>query len=269
MTFRRAKKMLPLLGYFLLFPGLVACRQSASLKSDWATTLPHIDGDATDWAKKLHFFEKENFAVGIQNDNDYLYICFVSNDANLARRITRVGATLWIDSDGGTDKKSGIKFPLGFMQFAGQETPPSRESRPDMLAALELILPSTETPQRQRVDETTGLHVALSNGSEQFVYEIRIARNDKDAHFSLPQDAGPKIGVGFELNEIDRDAMREMMRQRGGGMRANGNRPRGGGAGRGNGMRGGGRNRQGNGKERQRPEPIKLWADIELASASK
>src|SRR5690242_21461890 len=61
------------------------------------------------------FMDSDNkLLYGVRNDAQNLYFSFrVINDAT-QMKILRGGMTLWLDSTGNKNERTGIKFPLGF-----------------------------------------------------------------------------------------------------------------------------------------------------------
>jgi hypothetical protein len=82
------------------------------IKSKWRTNNITIDGNDSDWNGSLVFYDDINSLIGVQNDNDYLYLCLVTTDQQLERKALITGITLWFDNKGGGDKKFGIRFPI-------------------------------------------------------------------------------------------------------------------------------------------------------------
>ncbi|MBN1398920.1 MAG: hypothetical protein JXA06_12880 [Bacteroidetes bacterium] len=92
---------------------LTGCSGAVQLKSDWKNSVIVIDGKQDDWAGYLYDFKKNDLTVGICNDDENIYICFISYDQGVRRQIMDGGFTVWFDPGGGTEELYGIKYPAG------------------------------------------------------------------------------------------------------------------------------------------------------------
>ena len=262
----------------------VGCKK-LELTSGWKDREITIDGENADWENALTYIENKGIAIGLLNDEAYLYACLTTGDRQILRQMITKGFTLWLDSEGGKGKTFGLKYPVGLME-SGM---PMRDKAPDRRAGqddlswerlqtllvmsttkLEFLGPGKNEVTPMALAELTGidLKVGLSEGT--FVYECKIPLTVNDSYpYGIGIVNGGPIGIGCEIPEIDRASMREEMAARGGG----GMRGGGGGGGRmGGGMRGGGRMGGGGGGMRGRgfemQETLKLWAIVQLASGN-
>lgn len=247
------------LGMSLLF---ASCGE-VELKSLWRQQDILIDGIEDDWANKLTVFEKEKFSIGIQNDEMYLYLILVSSDRSLQRRISGLGMTVWFDPSGGTDKKIGIRYPIGFQGMRPDltQSEPSREFDPERfreqnqrnLIEAELLFDGASNGERFSVMDAKAIQIRIGRTLEKFVYELRVPlqRSEEFAH-AIWLDKNSPIGIGIETGEINIEEFRQQM----GGMRG--------------GQRGGMRPRGGNMPQPERGqmsmEPLKFWAKVSLSS---
>jgi hypothetical protein len=92
---------------------MIGCSSATQIMSDWKNTEITIDGIQNDWEGSLYDFKKENLTIGIRNDADNLYLCFISYDQGIRNKIMNGGFTIWFDPSGETDEIYGIKFPMG------------------------------------------------------------------------------------------------------------------------------------------------------------
>jgi len=93
--------------------GLIGCSSAVPLTSDWKKSEIVIDGKQDEWQGSLYDLKKVNVTIGVRNDAENLYLCFISYDQNVGRQIMSGGFTVWFDPSGGTDEHYGIKFPVG------------------------------------------------------------------------------------------------------------------------------------------------------------
>ena len=99
-------------GLLLLAVCLIACG-SQELDSAWRDREVAIDGVDDEWSGAVHYIDKENIAVGLFNDDTYLYVCLETVDFRKVQQVIGLGLTVWFDPGGGKDKAFGINFPLG------------------------------------------------------------------------------------------------------------------------------------------------------------
>jgi hypothetical protein len=93
--------------------GSLGCSSAVPLISDWKKSEIVIDGKQNDWEGSLYDLKKVNVTIGVRNDSENLYLCFISYDQGVGRQIMSGGFTIWFDPSGGTDEQYGIKFPVG------------------------------------------------------------------------------------------------------------------------------------------------------------
>ena len=243
-----------------------ACSSAQPVTSTAPPASALVDGTANEWLDGLNRIDgQKGITVGVRNDGEDLYLAVVVTDPALLRQIAFGGLTAWFDPEGGRDRTTGVRFPLG---FAGRR-PPAGPPGPDGLPAppldeLELLRGDEEAGERRRAASTEGLTAAGTFSEGQFVYELRVPLRGEG--FAVGANPGDEISIGLETPEMGRPDMGD--RPEGGfpGGRAggppNGGPPRGGGM---PGGRPGGPPRGGGGMEP--PEPLKQWLRVTLAGS--
>lgn len=253
---------------FLLFS--VAGCNGDELASIWKDRAIAVDGLDTEWDGTRVYLNDAKASVGILNDSDYVYVSFVTTEEQTIQQVTGMGLILWFDSDGGKDKTFGIRFPLGMMESG--MTPPrdfnndasSDEDRAAERAErfkkatieLDILGPEDDDSRRVLVSTLEGLEAKANITETMLVYELKVPIVKSDLHpFAIGAEAGDRIGVGIVTPEMDRDAVRGPGAMRGGnGFPGGGMHP---GGGRGGGPPGGG--------GFERPSPLKIWVEVQLA----
>ncbi len=286
---RRFSSIILLVGVFLFssMAFFYGCSSTIELSSAWRNNEIAIDGNDSDWKNSTAFLDKAKVAVGIRNDDDYLYLCLLSWDRQTEMQIVGLGLTVWFDPEGDNDKIFGIHFPLG-MQGAGQPSfpqggQPNQQGQPDQQAIrqmtessqqeLEIVGPGKKDVQRISQLQVPGIKVRLGMPGEFVVYELKVPlRRTTDHPYAVNVDTGKTISVGFETTESNREMMPQGMEGGGrGGVGGGARGGPGGGGGGGGGMppggRGGGGPPSGGGgtARGERPEPLKLWLKVQLA----
>ena len=260
----------------LLLIGITGCKSTLNFTSNSLDREVTVDGSEQEWVDTLQPVEKENFSLGLLNDDEYLYISLVTSDQEVRRQIMAQGMTLWIDPDGGKDKTLGIRFPLGLIESGLPLNPMAMQRDPEFveqafnesLAEFEIQRENEEDTRRWMRTEVTDMQLDASSNTGTLVYELKIPLRNEELGYSLDVAEGKAIGIGLETPEFDREALREQMREQrgnagGGGFGGN----RGGGIGGGGGFGGGG---FGGGGFGQAPpgmgSGLDFWATFTLAT---
>ena len=265
--------------------GLVAACKQVEMASGWATDGVDVDGVNDEWIGAITYFEKQDVTVGLLNDDQFLYVSLVTSGP-VGRQAMATGLTVWFDPEGGKDEWYGIRFPVppepserpssgrggrggdrgAGRRGGGRPGGGGSSSRADRLRQVELEGPGELGRRRLPVPVGGGLEVAIRNNGSTFVYELQVplARND-DFRMGLGVEPGAEIGVGLVTGEIGGQG-RGGRGGFGGGFGGGGGRGGGGGFGGGGGRGGGGRGGPGGGERPDRPDPLKLWAKVQLSA---
>jgi hypothetical protein len=260
-----------LLFILLLAALLTGCSSTATLVSHQRPADRQFKPDQT------FFLQDQKITVGVQNDNEYLYLQITVPDRRKQRQIAFQGLTVWLDYQGGDERRFGIHYPLpGDRPMFGErpgsgDGPPERPAGEDIDTAaltpvtlsdeIEIIGPMAGEHHRLRMSETRGVLVKLDNSDGVMRYNVTVPLADNGDHlYGIGTHAGGMIGLGIESGGGTPGG-------RGGGPRmgGEGGRGMGGGMGGGYGRRGGGGRAAGD--EQGRPEPIKFWGKVQLAGS--
>lgn len=251
---------------------LSACGGTAPLQSSYLQRPIEIDGSEHDWYEYLRPIEKEPASLAVVNDDQNLYVAFLTADDQLIRRVMSTGLVVWLDPAGGKSKELGIQFPLGFMNRGrdGGIPPPDaelmrnpearREQFEASLQYLALLRGENGESMRMSVASIPGLAVRASFESGILFYELQLPLRDVGP-FSIAAGVGPggELGIGLETGVVDAETMRRQMAERSasqmGVMNPEGGMGRGGASGQ---MRGGGRFIM--------TEPFRVWRKVTLAT---
>lgn len=250
----------------LLFTFLLAgcSKGKLELNSDWRDREITVDGKNTDWLGAMLFFEEDNVSVGLLNDENFLYICMIAEDQFIRSQVMRQGFTLWFDPDGGNEKTFGIKYPVGMqasdlprgMRRDEQSIDRPRQVPRRQMNELEIHGPGKDEVKKMLIEEAKGIEIDIEFSSGMLVYELKVPLIQSEQHpYAIGAEAGSSIGIGLETAKMERpDVRSERSGERMEPGPASGVR---GGAG-GRGMPGGRRPRM--------PQPLKIWAVVQLAS---
>lgn len=248
--------------FFLILSVLpLASCGTLDIKSQWRDTAIAIDGRSDDWQGRLWSVEDTSLAVGVLNDETFLYLCVTAEDARAAGQVLRQGLIVWFDPRGGKDKVLGIHYPLerGWQDFnvpskgetGNQEA--RRQALQEIRNELEILGPGRDEKVHLRLDEAKGIEAAFQTRGR-FVYELKVPLAKGDGTpYAVAIGEGKIVGVGFDSPRLD-----FIVSGRGMGGRIPG--------GIGPGMPGRYSGRAGMGRGMRNAEPIKLWMKVQLTA---
>jgi len=265
---------------------MVLASKRQVIDSHWRDRDVAIDGDNGEWPGPLVAVEENHpLLTAAMNDGQYLYLVLSTNDATLRRQIFRQGLIVWFDPSGGDKKHFGLKDPVGvpFEESGGRGgyrrggygggRPPSdsgsidpahsTSSDPDPIDRLEVYGPEKDDAHSFVTTMAPGIAVKTGNVEGYAVYELKVPLGKSaDAPYAIEAKPGAVIGFGLETPKVEQPSHEG----RGGGLGGMG----GGMGGRGGGMGGhgggGGGGRAGEGGGYEPPKPLKVWAEIKLAT---
>jgi hypothetical protein len=222
---------------FLLFIVIIfAGCGDKELNSKWRTQNITIDGNDSDWSNSLVFYEDINSLVGVQNDNDCLYLCLVTTDQQFERKILVTGLTIWFDNEDKGDRKFGIRFPIRMKNMnndafqPGEDQAEGRRRDPDdgqeglgdkgqpagatdkgkmgdmflkNQTEIEVIDANNEAT-RFPISELKGIELKMTVKDYRMVYEFKIPIAMKNAYsFAVGATTGSTISVGLETGNTE------------------------------------------------------------------
>ncbi len=262
----------------ILIPLLAGCSGAVTMKSRATETTPVIDGLAVDWSGRLESVEDADFSLGVQDDDEMLYLAVVSASTAFQEQVVRSGLVLWFDTDGGKDKTTGLRFPdaanspdfgsMGSRERMRQTEDPTPEERAERLAerfetqlgTLSFMNGEDSSWSMDR-DALQGMSVAASINNGVFVYEAAIPLYRGDERSYSVGIQGSEFTLGIEVPVPEMPGRGEGGRGGGGG----GPGGMGGGGGPGGGMGGPGGGRGGPPQGMKQPEAVESWFDIKLS----
>ncbi len=170
-----------------------------------------IDGNNSEWKGKLFYLEEESAAVGIYNDNDFLYICFATGDKANIIKIIRMGFTIWFEPEEG--KTIGFQFPL---KIKNPRPIPTRNSGMNTLQLKMLIKKALkENPEYRIVNENSfplgtytlnenpNIQIGIDFENSNLVYELKIPLDaSKNRYNTVQSKPGEDLTIRFESGEF-------------------------------------------------------------------
>jgi hypothetical protein len=251
---------------------LAGCGSTTELSSTWNNNQVTIDGDANEWHSGLTNLKDTKLFVGIQNDQDFMYLCLTSPDRQFRRQLVGTGLTVWFESEGG--HRVGVLYPIGMLGQGRQplispdETPGGDEREhivEQTLSDLEILGPGKDDKNLFSIVQSPGISVKVGGSQGSSVYELKVPLRKSNEHpYAVEASVGSTVNISIETGKFDPGsrpgAMGEGMREGGGGRPRSGGMP-------GGGMRGGGR-RGGEGPQGARPEPLDVSLKVRLAGSA-
>ena len=178
-----------------------------------------VDGSADEWPRALRPVPNESgLSIGLRLEDGDLVVALIAGDDRQARRIALGGIRVWVDPTGGDDPVLGVRYPApgdpSRSDIAqreprrggrdGQDPTRLRRRFEEGLREAELTL--GVVTQRISPDGGADIEAAAMWGPQTMVIEMRIPLDARSG--LLSQAAGPEIGVGVELLDVQRPAPR-------------------------------------------------------------
>jgi hypothetical protein len=263
---------------------LVGCKKK-EIVSQWKPENLKIDGKSSDWEEiPLTMSDKIRGAMAVVNDAENQYIILKLSDQRMARKIQRMGLTVWINSEGKKKKEFGIRYTGSQalatvlqpqMEFNDQNRESARFAKMGEMMSAHLPGPGmigiiqNENVTMEPEKNPWGPSAASAENQGIYCYEFKIPLQfDKSVTDEQTTSVNDKIKVCLEVGGMT-DEMKSKMKEQMGSMRGSGGRSGGMGGGRGGmggGMRGGGK--RGGGDRMPGAEGFEeqeVWLDIVLA----
>lgn len=262
----------PCLAYVVL---LSACSHELAPQNHYQSGAVMIDGDASDWQTPLRYSNSSyTLSYNITNDEKNLYLCMITKDEQMQRRILKAGADIYFDAKAGKCKAVDLTYPERNARENGNVF-----NKNEMLLEADTYNVSgflnMENGQYSNTDKKSAIKIALRyNSDSSLVYEAAIPLNTvlKDGLTKKALRKNFSIGIvvgtlaeshppGGRYNDQSMAAGSRMQPRIGigGGMRGMGM-----GMGMG-GMRGGFGRRGGAANTNNRPKDEALWNTFSLA----
>ena len=194
--------------------------ENIELTSKWLDRDISIDGDDVDWKNTTVFLENTRVAVGLFNDEDYLYISLSPWDARRQNLIINKGLIIWFDPAGNHEKRFGICFPLEkeyetvlmVRQNDRKESEKTLQAFKELQDSLEIIARAEEKPIRMDLAEAraTGISVGVGNSDGRLFYELKVPiHSGSGTTYAINPNGTKPFNIGFETPEVSLEASTE------------------------------------------------------------
>ncbi len=127
----------------LLILSLFVCVGINAQKGNLNLSKWHVSNEVK--ASDYQLINKVKLYCFLSNDNDNIYFDMKVEDAGVQDRILKEGLTIWIDVDGKSEKKMGVRYPIGSQNPVGRKKPDHSENtnNPDGSLVTPLTLANT------------------------------------------------------------------------------------------------------------------------------
>lgn len=162
-----------------VFSGLMilcACSQGTAPQGHYQSTPIVADGQTDDWPLPLRFTNpRHTYSFNVTNDNRNLYICLLTRDDRMQRRILKAGVDIFFDPKGKENHQINLSFPESNTSDA-LGSPDSASSKHALLNAATSFNTSgflnIENGQFSKGDKACPIKVAISlHPDSTLVYE--------------------------------------------------------------------------------------------------
>lgn len=169
---------------YVLYPCLVcivllsACSHELAPQNHYQSNAVTIDGDASDWQTPLRYSNSSyTLSYNISNDEKNIYLCMITKDEQMQRRILKAGVDIYFDAKAGKSKAVDFTYP----ERNTRESSNGFNKKELLLEADTYNVSgflNTENGQYSSADKMSAIKVALKfNNDSSLVYEAAIPLN--------------------------------------------------------------------------------------------
>ena len=203
--------------FFITLFGFYGCSSVPEIISTRNKNEIIVDGNQQDWGGNFKSIQNENVAVAFKNDDENLYICFITSDNRKIVKILSSGLTIWLFPSDSKDV-IGIQYPVRkpFEEMSsvtrgnGENMEPSdvnRRIQKLLKVQNELIIVDENYIGifSSSADAEKGFRAKIGYAMDQLVYELKIplASNNEFTQFVFKAKANDEIKVKFETGKIE------------------------------------------------------------------
>jgi len=187
------KSKVIVLGAFIFVLLGAHCKKD-QLTSAWRDMDIIIEGDSSEWQEHLFYNKDKNISIGLLNDDEAVYLCLVTRDANLKKQVIGGARKLTRGMREADDQFTDEKMSLYFDQtFTGLQVLTKRGRESNFYTLNEV--------------KAKGLEIKASIKNDVLTYELKVPFNFDAGIASLSLDVAAPLGVGLETPELDRSEM--------------------------------------------------------------
>ena len=230
--------------FFLSLLSIYGCSSVPEVTSSRNNNNIVVDGKQEDWGNTFISIKDQSAAVAFKNDDENLYICFITSDNRKIVKILSSGLTVWLYPSDSKDV-IGIKYPV---RKSPEDFRPVVNDKGESMESYDINGRIQKLLKVQNeliiVDENNigvfssspdvdkGFRAKIGYAMNQLVYELKIplTRNKEFTQFVFKADPQDNIRVKFESDKVQNKNMdnEQEGNSRGGNEGMGGRRGRGG-----------------------------------------
>jgi hypothetical protein len=201
---------------YLLIVSLFVCAGPNAQKESLNQSRWHLKDDVQ--APDYQPINKAKLYCFLSNDNDNIYIDIKVVDAGVQNRILKEGLTIWINMDGKSAKKMGVRYPIGSQNPVGRNKPDYSENttNPDgslvtplsLANTIELIGFINEEVRHFPSQNSDNFRGSVKYDKEGILYYKMVmpiaklpVRNSKQGNGAMPFAIGIEYGLSTSVNK--------------------------------------------------------------------
>lgn len=184
------------------------CRSTVSLQSSAPSEPITVDAQLLEWGGTLNDLGKDDLSIGVQNDDEDLYVSISTRDPRTIGKIMRTGLIVWVDPAGGKARTFGIRFPLGFARSEdgesdlGEGLAANRVRIERSTQEIEIIGENGQTVRRRK-DSVPGMSVQVEADERVLTYELQVPLAMREGIlYAVNAAPGDEIGIGLSTPDI-------------------------------------------------------------------
>jgi hypothetical protein len=203
--------------FLLILMGISGCSSVPEVTSTPNKNEIIVDGKQQDWGNTFTSIKDQSAAVSFRNDNENLYICFITSDNMKIVKILSSGLTVWLypsDSKDVIGIQYPVRKPLGELRSAANDKsenidPSDINGRIQRLLTVqnELIIVDENNIGvfSSSPDVDKGFRAKIGYNMNQLVYELKIPLTNNKDFTQFVFKAGPldNIKVKFESGKLE------------------------------------------------------------------
>ncbi len=197
---------------------MTGCK-AKQIQSIWKQDPVTIDGQRDDWQDKAIYLESEQALIGVQNDENYLYLMFTSGIRSTQFQVMRQGLFVWFSSGKDESRRFGIHFPLARKarrSAAENETAEKGAEKPDHegksvleSTKMEIFQPGESHGKTMDLAGLPGIEAKISRGYGEMVYELKVPLKKDDSHpFAISAAPGQALHLEFVVPSVEEKPQR-------------------------------------------------------------
>jgi hypothetical protein len=191
----------------LVFCTTLSAQKEKSYASHWRE---NINNDMKSQITEFKYSEKGKFYYYFSNDRDNIYVDLRIFDKSIQNQVLRSGLTVWINTEGKSAKKTGIKYPVGRQNNGGpgmqerknipqgRQAPSGNREMPELpVNTLELIGFSKSGPVTVSTFENDNFRGSVKFEKDGMWYELIMPLNKLPEITAKDKDGARAIILGF------------------------------------------------------------------------